>query len=388
MIRRFRRVFLAALALGFLAPLPAVARTVLVRQGGSIRAALADAQRGDRIEVMPGVYHEGAPGDLNALTVTIDGIQLVGRPRPGHPVVLENPGGQAHGIWVSPIDSTGPVAEAEDERPPCGFSGATIKGFALSGFTVRGFLRHGAHLACVDGFALTDNVSDGNQFYGFFPVVSRSGVLAGNEVMNTGSDAAIYVGQSDSVLITGNRVHGSLLGIEVQNSRHCAVIGNDLHDNTLGIFVDVGSDKILKTQETTLVSLNWVHNNNRPNSAEPEDFLALLPSGIGVFLVGADTTTVFNNTVERNGFVGIGVATLCLGLALQGQPCVGLDVDPFADDNRIIHNRVRGNGTVPNGNPLLDMFRADLFWDETGTGNCWGLNSYAAAVPPILPKCP
>ncbi len=33
---------------------------------------------GDRIQVMPGVYHEGRPGDLNALTITTDGIELVG----------------------------------------------------------------------------------------------------------------------------------------------------------------------------------------------------------------------------------------------------------------------------------------------------------------------
>jgi hypothetical protein len=45
------------------------------------------------------------------------------------------------------------------------------------------------------------------------------------------------------------------------------------------------------------------------------------------------------------------------------------------DGNRIIGNVVRGNGTQPVPNPLLNAFRTDLVWDGTGTGNCWKANS-------------
>ena len=55
-----------------LAALPAPARTLVVRSGQSIRAALARASAGDRIEVLPGRYREGSPGDLNALTIRAD----------------------------------------------------------------------------------------------------------------------------------------------------------------------------------------------------------------------------------------------------------------------------------------------------------------------------
>jgi hypothetical protein len=71
----------------------------------------------------------------------------------------------------------------------------------LSGFTVRGFGEDGVHLSCVDKFKLTRNVVDGNGVYGFFPIASRNGVIVNNEVMNTEADAAIYVGQSESVAI-------------------------------------------------------------------------------------------------------------------------------------------------------------------------------------------
>src|SRR5439155_9175332 len=171
----------------------AQARTLVVHAGGSIRAALAQAHAGDTIEVQPGVYREGAAGELNALTVTIDGIHLVGRPAPGRPVVLQNPGGQGYGVWVSPANSTGPVAEANDEKPPCGTDGSRIHGFSIEGFTLRGFEQHGLHLACVDGFRIANNVSENNGVYGLFPVLSQNGVMSGNVVRGTSHDAGIYV---------------------------------------------------------------------------------------------------------------------------------------------------------------------------------------------------
>ncbi len=369
---------------------PASARTLVVHPGESIRAALARASAGDRIEVLPGTYREGASGDLDALTITLDGIELVGRSRPRHPVVLENAGGQQFGVWVSPAGSAGPGPQADPEHPPCGLDGSVIRGFSMQGFTVRGFAVHGVHLACVDGFSLADNVSDGNAVYGLFPVASRNGSVTGNEAKNTGSDAAIYVGQSDRVLVAGNQVHDNLLGIEVENSRDCQVVANQVSGNSFGIFVDILPFLERKSQERTLVAFNSVRDNRRPNTADPEDLLGALPSGIGILLVGADTGAVIGNTVERNPFAGIAVVNLCLGFALQGAGCDGLDVDPFSDGNRILGNRLEENGGVPTGNPLLDSLEADLVWDATGVGNCWSDNAFSTSVPPApgLPACP
>ena len=387
MFQRLRGT-LPVLAVGLLLSLPVLSRTIVVHPGGSIRAALSEARPGDRVQVLPGVYREGSGGDLNALTINTSGIELVGTPSPARPVVLENAGGQSFGIWVSPADSAGPGPQSDPEHPPCGFSGARIDGFSLSGFTVRGFAVDGVHLACVDGFSLTNNVADGNGVYGFFPVVSHNGVVSNNEVMNTATDAAIYIGQSDNVLIKDNRVHDNLLGVEVENSRNCAVIANEIYSNTFGLFVDLLPFLEQNTQETTLVAFNHIQDNNRPNTGEPGDPLAALPPGIGILLLGADNTTVTANAVTGNQYVGVGVASFCLALALQGQPCAGLDIEPNPDGNRIVGNIVRGNGTVPIPNPLLDSLRADLAWDGTGIGNCWKSNTFGTSVPPVLPACP
>jgi len=385
----FRRLHLTLLALNlsFIASIPAFARTIIVHPGGSIRAALAEASPGDRIQVLPGVYHEGSAGDLNALTISMSGIELVGMPSSTNAVVLENAGGQSYGVWVSPPDSAGAGPQSDPEHPPCGYSGATIKAFSLYGFTVRGFEVHGVHLACVDGFSITSNVADANAVYGLFPVVSRNGVMVNNEVTNTARDAAIYIGQSDNVLIKNNRAHDNLLGIEVENSRNCAVIANEVYGNTFGVFIDIEPLVERNTQKATLVTLNYVHDNNRPNTSEPDNPLALLPPGIGVLLAGADTTTVSANTVTRNQFVGIGVVNFCLSFALEGLPCAELDIDPNPDANRVIGNFVQQNGTVPIAGPL-DAFRSDLAWDGTGIENCWKANSFGTSVPSILPSCP
>lgn len=367
---------------------PAEARTWVVHPGESIRAAVSKASSGDRVMVLPGTYREGAPGDLNAVTISQDGIALVGRSRPGNPVVLENAGGQSYGIWVSPANSSGPGPQADPEHPPCGLDGTTVHGFSIEGFTIRGFAVHGVHLACVDGFTMKHNVSDGNEVYGLFPIRSRDGAMVDNEAMNTGSDAAIYVGQSERVVIAHNRVHDSLLGIEVENSLDCSVVGNEVWGNTFGVFVDILPFLETKVQARTFVAFNSVHDNDRANTAEPEDLLGVLPPGIGVLLSGADATTVAWNSVLRNPFAGIAVTSLCTGLALQGLPCSGLDVDPDSDRNRIVHNVAQGNGTMPTGIPQLDALEADLVWDGTGTGNCWSDNVSGSSVPPVLPACP
>ncbi len=386
MSRLGRRTFVAVLALGLLVSAVASARTLYVRAGGSIRTALAQAHAGDTIKVFPGVYREGQAGDPNALAISLDGIQLVGMSRPGRPVVLQNAGGQSFGIWVSPSDSIG-ATEADAEHPPCAVRRTRVAGFSLQGFTVRGFAVHGVHLACVDDFALLGNVADSNTVYGLFPILSSHGVVAFNEILRTGSDAAVYVGQSDDVLVYRNHVHDSLLGIELQNCTHSSVIANNVHGNTLGILVDIAPDTIFEMQENTRVALNRVHDNARPNTAEAGDIIGVLPPGIGILLVGGSAGTVTANDVERNKFAGIAVTSLCLGLQLLGQPCTGLDIDPTPHDNRVTLNTVLGNGTVPSGNPALDPLRADLVWDGSGSGNCWSGNTAATAVPPGLPRC-
>jgi parallel beta-helix repeat protein len=366
-----------------LAAVPASARTLVVRPGRppTIQEAVNRASAGDRIVVHPGTYIEGGTADT-ALTITKDGIELVGLSSSDEHVILASAGTQSYGIWVSPANSLHDPAR-DDEDPLCAHpdTAAVLRGFSIRGFTIRGFATHGVHLACVDGFSIVDNRSEDNRVYGLFPVLSRHGLVAGNVVTGTTDDAAVYVGQSERVLITGNRVDRSLIGIEIENCGNCAAVANEIHDNTAGILVDLLPGLQRGTLENTLVAFNSVRDNNRTNNAT-EGVLSVLPAGSGIVVVGGRRTTVLANDVRTNGFVGIGVATYCFAydqLRKPGDPdCHDLGIDPDPRDDRVIGNRLKGNGT-------------DLIWipsgDGTSDGNCWSGNKFTTSSPAQLPSC-
>lgn len=373
------RPWVFAQLLFFSLSIPVMAQTIVVHPGQSIQAAINNATAGATIKVLPGVYHEGAPGDLNAVTITKHGIHLVGLPSRGRPVVLASTG-QLYGIWVSPTDTIG-AGQNDVEHPPCASSGATVEGFTISGFTLKNFDMHGLHLACVRGFSITNNIADGNQVYGLFPIVSENGVVSNNEVKNTPFDAALYVGQSRKVLISGNKVHDSLIGIDLENIRDCTIIQNRSFNNTVGIVIDSAPGLTRPSGKDNLVSGNLVTQNNRPGIAEGP------PSGIGILVTATDDTLLFDNQIRGNQLSGIFVTSrVCPGDPNCGDPLFL----PTSNNNRIISNKVLGNGTVPNDNPLLDALRADLSWDGTGSGNCWSFNQFTTSASPLtttLPGC-
>lgn len=363
--------------------------TVTVHSGESIQAAVGRAPANATIVVEPGLYHESPTGPT-AVIISKDGMHLIGQPTAGHPVVLENAGGQQNGIVVAPGDST-IISKDEHpgEHPPCGENNHLIHDFLLQGFTVRGFDQFGVYLACVDGFTLSQNFTDANQLYGLFPVRSHNGTMSSNETQNTTLDAALYVGQSDHVTITGNRTHDNILGLEIENSSDITATNNQVFNNTLGVIADIMPGLQKKDQTNVLIDNNDVHDNNRPNTAGEGESTEQTPPGTGVVVLGGSMVTVQNNQVSNNGFAGIIVASFCTG---SSEPCTDLDVDPNPEHSRILNNQLSNNGTNPPPDPLESQLAADLIWDKTGTANCWAGNTPEATVKVLgggrqLPMC-
>jgi len=210
--------------------------------------------------------------------------------------------------------------------------------------------------------------------------------MAGNLVTNTQTDAAIYVGQSENVLITGNVVHDNLLGIEVENSGRCAVIGNDAYGNTMGIFVDILPFLQRGTQETRWSPSIRSGTTTGRIPRSPTSCSASCRPASGCSSPEARGPPCDERRAQQR-FAGIAVSSLCLGLALQGIGCTGLGIDPDPVNDRILANRLIENGTVPLENPFFEALRADLIWDGSGTGNCWSGNRFATSTPPELPAC-
>jgi parallel beta-helix repeat protein len=328
---------------------------LVVHDGESIQAKIDAAPPGSTIFVKPGVYRES--GATRAVTITKNGIHLIGMPRPNQPVVLDQSGTQMHGIWVSPADSTDPD---NDELPPCGVSNQRLKNFSLSGFTVQGFPGFGVYLTCVDGFSLHNNIAAANLTYSLFPVRSTHGALFSNLVSGTELDACLYVGQDDTISVHNNTAYDCVIGMEIENSHHVQMFKNLAVGNTAGLLVDIVGNRQVTTISDNMVTGNVIENNNRKNTAPPSQDTSQIPPGIGFILEGADRTFVANNLIKDNGFAGLTVVSPCAAAPDFCAP--PLDFDPNPDGNRVISNTFQDNG--------VDV----IYLPGDGQGNCFAAN--------------
>jgi len=128
--------------------------------------------------------------------------------------------------------------------------------------------------------------------------------------------------------------------------------------------------------DDTTIDANVVDHNNMPNPvpADSGDDVGLLPTGTGILNVGGDHVVIAGNSVVGNDSVGVGIVQSPFG-PLDPR----LEVNP--DGNAVRGNRILHNG----GNP--DPVRAttpgaDIVYDGTGTGNCFGPNIFGADFPP------
>jgi len=315
------------------------ARTIIVHPNDSIQAAIDAAPAGATIRVEPGVYQE--PGTPRALTVTKDRIRLIGAAQPGRPVVLAASAGQTEGIWVSPDDS---LAPADVELPPCGVSGRRLQGFELRGFTVQGFGDIGVYLTCVDAFRITRDVVTDNGRYAIFPVRSSRGRITRTMTARTRSDACLYTGQDERIIVDDNQASDCEIGLQIENSRHVRFTRNTASRNTVGMVVDVIDGRQVKVESDNVVTNNVLSDNNRTNTAPPGYETSKLPPGIGLVMDGPDDTFVARNQITGNAFVGMTLVDFCIGEP-GGVCAAGLDIDPNPDGNRVVQNRFQGNAT-------------------------------------------
>jgi parallel beta-helix repeat protein len=365
-----RSALLTTLVLLLAAAPAAAATTIVVHDGESIQAAIDAAPPGATIVVKPGVY-QGASA-ARALTVTKDGIHLVGAAQRNQPVILQQSGAQTHGIWVSPADSIDP---ANDELPPCGAANERLHGFSLTGFTIQGFAGFGVYLACVDDFTIRHNTASANLTYSIFPVRSSHGRMAFNQVSGTQNDACLYVGQDESIDVHDNLATDCVIGFEIENSHNVRMSRNVAINNTAGMLIDIVGNRQVTSISNNVVARNIIENNNRPNTAPPDQDTSQIPSGIGVILEGADNTLVTGNHLSNNGLVGLTLLDPCV---VDPPFCTPpIDFDPNPDGNRVTKNTFTANGT--------DV----IYSPGGGQGNCFVMNTPASltVVGGPLPTC-
>jgi parallel beta-helix repeat protein len=151
-----------------------------------------------------------------------------------------------------------------------------------------------------------------NGAYGIYPVKSQN-VLVEDSVAENASDAGLYVGQCQHVIVRNNRVTGNVAGLEIENTQYADVYGNTAEDNTGGIVVfDLPGNPIVGRD--VRLRDNTIRDNNHVNFGTPGTTVASIPVGTGTFAMASRRVEITGNTYENNN---TGDIALISGLAIE-----------------------------------------------------------------------
>lgn len=149
--------------------------------------------------------------------------------------------------------------------------------------------------------------STSNGAYGLYPVLC-SHVYIDDCYAYGASDAGIYVGQSDQIIVKNSTAEGNVAGIEIENSTNADVFDNETFDNTGGILI-FDLPGLTMAGNTCRVFNNNVHDNNRINFAPAGNIVANVPIGTGIMILSTKNVEIFGNTLANNNFSGVMVAS-------------------------------------------------------------------------------
>jgi parallel beta-helix repeat protein len=138
-----------------------------------------------------------------------------------------------------------------------------------------------------------------NGSYGVYPVESKNVLIDGVTVKGA-SDAGIYVGQSDNIIVRNSRAEFNVAGIEIENSTNADVHDNVATHNAGGILVFDLPDLPKIGGHSTRVFRNQIVENDTQNFAPPGNIVANVPTGTGLMLMANKNVHVFENTFDKN----------------------------------------------------------------------------------------
>ena len=150
--------------------------------------------------------------------------------------------------------------------------------------------------------------SHSNGAYGLYPVQCKN-VMIEHCVAIGASDAGIYVGQSNNIVVRNCEVFQNVAGIEIENSIKADVYSNNVHNNTGGILVFDLPDLIQKQGKQIRIYDNVVKENNLDNFAPEGNIVAKVPAGTGIMIMASEQVEIFKNTIIDNKTAGTTVVS-------------------------------------------------------------------------------
>ncbi len=184
-----------------------------------------------------------------------------------------------------------------------------------------------------------------NGAYGLYPVMCKN-VLIEDCVARGASDAGVYVGQSENIIVRRNKAEYNVAGIEIENSVDADVYENVATHNTGGILVFSLPDLQKKIGHHCRVYNNQIVENNHENFAPKGNAVANVPPGTGVMILANRHVEVFDNTIENNQNAGL---SICSYLVTQKPYKQDPVYDPYCEAIFVHNNKFAGNGGKPGG---------------------------------------
>ena len=169
------------------------------------------------------------------------------------------------------------------------------------------------------------------------------------------SDAGIYVGQSENIIVRNSRGEYNVAGLEIENSYYADVYANELTNNTGGILIFDLPNLPQQGGHTIRVFDNKSYANNTDNFAPQGNIVGLVPRGTGMLIMANRDVEVFGNDMRDNDTVNVAIMSYVEGFEDE-------TYDPTP--KRIhIHDNVFG---VSGGNPDTSEF-AEIVTGALGT---------------------
>ena len=282
---------------------------------------LLDAKPGDVIEIPAGKFSFDRSLVLRANGITIRGVGM-------DKSVLSFKGQKAgaEGLLVNGDDFTIENLTIEDSK------GDGLKISESKNVTIRKVK-----------VQWTNGPSTKNGAYGLYPVLTKN-VLIEDSVAIGASDAGIYVGQSDGVIVRRSRAESNVAGIEIENTLNADVYENVATNNTGGILV-LNMPNLTQQGGNIRVFNNKVIANNTDNFGAKGTPVASVPAGSGVVINANDDVEIFDNEIADNATANIIISSVYS--TGYKDSSMSKDFDPYPERIYVHGNKLSGGGDSP-----------------------------------------
>jgi parallel beta-helix repeat protein len=210
----------------------------------------------------------------------------------------------------------------------------------------------------------TGDAKASNGAYGVYPVSCKNVLIDGCVAIGA-SDAGIYVGQTENVIVRKCRAEKNVAGIEIENCINADVYDNVATNNAGGLLVFDLPGLQLKNGHNVKVHDNQVFGNNHANFAPEGNMVADVAPGTGMMVMATDHVELLKNTIKDNKTYGL----IIVSFLITQRKMEDKDYDPYPEAVYAHDNTFEGNGKEPTGKraamlvPLLGTPVPEIIYD-------------------------